>query len=65
MYKKCEGFSKHVRYKVGEGSKVQFRHDIWCREQLLKFLFPELFTIARGKDVWVSNHMQFRNGNIH
>jgi hypothetical protein len=65
LYKECESFSKHVRYKVGDESKVQFWHDIWCREQLLKFLFPELFTIALGKDAGVSNHMQFRNGNIH
>jgi hypothetical protein len=30
----------------------------------LKFSFPELFTIAHGKDVRVADHMQSQNGNI-
>ena len=33
---------------------------IKCGEQ-----FYELFTIARGKDAWAADHMQFRNGNNH
>ena len=28
-------------------------------------LFSKLFTIGRCKDVWVADHMQFHNGNIH
>jgi hypothetical protein len=31
-----------------------------CGEQ-----FYELFTIARDKDAWAADHMQFRNGNNH
>ncbi len=45
-----EGFSKFVRYEVGDGSKVRF----WCGEQLLKLSLSELFIIiAHGKDAWV------------
>jgi hypothetical protein len=44
-------FANHVRYEVGDGSKVLFWHDVWCGEQLLKNLFLELFTIACAKDV--------------
>jgi hypothetical protein len=40
MYKEgWEGFSKFVRYEVGDGSKVRFWHDVWCGEQPLKFSF--------------------------
>jgi len=53
-----------VRYKVGDGSKVLFWHDVWCGELPLKVLFPELFTIGCGKDVWVEENMQIQNGNI-
>jgi hypothetical protein len=52
------GFANHVRYEVGDGSKVLFWHDVWCGEQPLKNLFPELFTIACDKDVWVAETMQ-------
>jgi hypothetical protein len=50
---KWDGFANHVRYEIGDGSKVLFWHNVWCREQPLKVLFPELFTIAGGKDAWV------------
>jgi hypothetical protein len=30
----------------------------------LKNLFPELFAIACGKDSWVEENMQKKNGNI-
>jgi hypothetical protein len=60
-----DGFAKYVRYEVGDGSHVMFWHDVWRGEQLLKVSFPELFTIACGKDAWVADNMQLQNGNIH
>jgi hypothetical protein len=59
-----DGFAHHVCYEV-DGSKVLFWHDVWCGELPLKVLFPELFTIACGKDAWVVENTQFQNGNIH
>jgi hypothetical protein len=59
------GFANHVRFEVGDGSKVLFWHDVWCGEQPLKNIFPELFTIACRKDVWVAETMQIHNGSIH
>jgi hypothetical protein len=35
-----------------------------CGEQPLKISFPDLFSIARCKDAWVADHMQFRNENL-
>jgi hypothetical protein len=43
-------FVEHVRYEVGDGSKVLFWHDVWCGELPLKTLFQELCLIACGKD---------------
>jgi len=48
----CDAFVAHVRYEVGDGSKVLFWHDVWCGELPLKTLFSELFLIACGKDGW-------------
>jgi len=59
-----DAFATHVRYEIGNGLKVLFWHDVWCREIPLKTLFPELFLIARSKDAWVEENMQRQNGTI-
>ena len=46
-----------MSYEVGNGSKVQFRYDVWCGEQSLMFSFLKLFTIACCRDAWVAGHM--------
>jgi hypothetical protein len=59
-----DAFPAHVRYEIGNGSKVLFWHDVWCGEILLKTLFSELFLIASGKDAWVEKNMQKQNDTI-
>jgi hypothetical protein len=59
-----DAFATHVRYEIGNGSKILFWHDVWCGEIPLKTLFSELFLIARGKDAWVEENMQRENGTI-
>jgi hypothetical protein len=39
-------FSRFIRYKVEDGSKIRFSHDLWWGDHLLKIVFPELFSIA-------------------
>jgi hypothetical protein len=51
-------FSSFVIYNVGDESKIRFWHDLWCGDQPLKTSFPNLFSIACCKDVWVVDHMQ-------
>jgi len=61
---------KHIRrgggggYEVGDGSKIRFWHDLWCRDQPLKESFSELFSIPCCKEAWVADNMQFSNGGI-
>jgi hypothetical protein len=59
-----DAFAAHVRYEVEDGSLILFWHDVWCGDLPLKLLFPELYTIACGKDTWVEENMQRQNGNI-
>jgi hypothetical protein len=58
-------FVPFISYRVGAGDKVQFWHDVWCSDLPLKVLFPELFSIARDKDVSVAALMSFSNGTLH
>jgi hypothetical protein len=37
--------------EVGEGSKINFWHDVWCGKHPLKEAFPEVFNIACLKDI--------------
>jgi hypothetical protein len=39
-------FSNFVHFEMGVGSKVSFRHDIWCGDSPLKLCYPALFSIA-------------------
>jgi hypothetical protein len=52
-----DAFAAHVRYEVGDGSRILFWHDVWCGDLPFKLLFPKLFTIACGKDTWVEENM--------
>jgi hypothetical protein len=48
---------------VEDGTKIRLWYDLWFGDQPLKESFPELFTIACCKEVWVADNMRFSNGN--
>jgi hypothetical protein len=52
-------FYNHTKFKVGDGSKVKFWHDLWCGDIALKDAFLVLFGIVHAKDVLVEDHMKF------
>jgi hypothetical protein len=60
----CDTFSMGVRFEVGIGSKVRFWHDVWCSDQLLKLVFPSLFSISRYKEAWVKENFIWRIGIV-
>ena len=57
-------FSRFVKYKVRDGSKIRFLHDLWCGDHPLTASFLELFGIACYKEAWVMDHVQFYNNNL-
>jgi hypothetical protein len=60
-----DNFKQHVRFEVGDGSRVLFWHDVRCGELLLKILFLALFSIACTKEAWVGENMDIAHGIIH
>ena len=39
-------FSKFLKFEVGDGTRIQFWDDVWCCEEPLKDMFPDLYRIA-------------------
>ena len=64
IWRGWEGFSRFIKFGVGDGSHIRFWHDIWCGEQSLKEAFPELFQIVSNKEAWVKDYMQMVNNVI-
>jgi hypothetical protein len=58
-------FSKFVSFEVGHGSLIRFWDDVWCIEEPLKFVYPELYRIASVKDALVADFVQFRGDAMH
>ena len=57
-------FSKYIQYDVGDGTRVKFWDDVWCRDRPLKEAFPDLYNISRSRDASVSEVMRCANGRI-
>jgi hypothetical protein len=57
-------FSKFLSYEVVDESKTRFWHDLWCRDTVLKEVFPDLFGIARVKDASVADNIEILSGSI-
>ena len=55
-------FRSPVHYRVKNGSKVSFWHEVWCGDQPLKFQFPDLFRMARLKEATMHEVVSW-NGN--
>ena len=52
--KGAKSFFGHMLYVVGEGLRIRLWYDLWCGHIPLKDLYPDLFSHALGKDVWIS-----------
>ena len=42
---------KNITFSVGDGRRVRFLKDIWCRNNSLCEAFPSLFALTDSKDV--------------
>jgi hypothetical protein len=57
-YKGLREFSCHTRFEVGDGFKIRFWHNQWCRN-VANEAFSNLFGIVCAKDVFVVAHLEF------
>ena len=46
---------KNDSFVEGDGKRVKFWKDIWCRNNSVREAFPSLFALADSKDAWVAN----------
>jgi hypothetical protein len=59
-----EAFKSFTRFVVGDGTRISFWHDLWCRETVLKVALPGLFSIACVKDAFVADNREVLGGSI-
>ena len=59
--KDWENFARHLHFEAGDGSKTKFWTDTWCGTCNLKDAYPELFRIARNKEMLVGDHIHYQN----
>lgn len=46
-----EDFARFINFKVGDGARLSFWHDLWCGYSALKTMFPYLYGLAHNQDV--------------
>jgi hypothetical protein len=56
--------SRFLHFEVGDGTRVKFWSDKCCGTCSLKDAFPELYRIARNKEAFVGNHLQYQNAVV-
>ena len=59
-----DGFSTHLRHKVGRGDKVRLWHDKWCGDVTLKESFPVLYDCASNQAATISEVLVRENGRV-
>lgn len=57
-------FSKLLRYDVGDDTNIKFWEDVWCEDCSL-YIFLELHSISRAREVTMSEVMRLSDGRIH
>ena len=58
-------FSKFLRFDVGDGTRIKFWEDVWCKDCSLKEAFPKLYSITRTREFFVLEFKCFSNGRLH
>ena len=58
-------FSKFLRFDVGDGTRIKFWEDVWCKDCSLKESFPELYSISQAREFLVSEVLCFSNRRLH
>ena len=46
-------FFPNAGFSIGDGKRVSFWKDVWCREEVLCLVFPSLFNLVVHKEAMV------------
>jgi hypothetical protein len=65
IHSRWANFSKLVAFEVGDGSLIRFWDDLWCSEEPLKLVYPELFRIACVQEGPVSDFVHYHGHDVH
>ena len=60
----CNTFEKHIRFEVGDGTRIRFWFDAWSGESPLSIVFPVAFHMAGNQQVAVSDLLCCVNGTV-
>ena len=59
-------FSKFLQIDVGDGTRIKFWEDVWCRGCSLKEAFLELYSSSQTREFFfLLEVMRFSNGWLH
>lgn len=59
-----DDFVKEINFKIGDGGKIRFWKDSWCKDSLLMTNFPNLYNIVTNKDALVKDYIVGVNGLV-
>lgn len=57
-------FSHGLAFEVGDGSRIKFWSDLWCRERPLRVNFLEIFAMVGDPGSEVASNMATHGGNV-
>ena len=60
-----DSFSRHLAFKIGDGTRVKLWLDTWCGDQPLCDRFPDLFRLVRMPAASVADHLQILGSSHH
>lgn len=58
-------FSTFLLYKVGNGSRIHFWHDLWCGDIVLEDAYPTFYNIVVNKEAAVADYLVLHTGRLH
>ena len=57
-------FGERIRYRVHNGRQVKFWHDVWCGQQALHSLIPNIYLLERRHHAMVADYYRCVDGSI-
>ena len=59
---KMGNFSINLSFELGDGTRLRFVHDVWCRNHSLKELYPSLYACLLDQNASIHSIMEIQVG---